>query len=162
MRHLLLAILIVTWADCDSTRRPVTGDANRGAGGDAAGGAGGDAAAGDRPGPELPWWPPRRCEPVGRLCNSHDPCVPEARCGSDGRCWPTKIIDCNDRLYCTWDVCVGNFLCDNPPKEGWCVLPVQRDGGLHHYCFRTGARHPGDPCLICDPDRDPTTWTRTC
>jgi hypothetical protein len=109
-----------------------------------------------------PLWP---CDEVGKACNPHDTCAIDAVCGPDKLCRPTSRQNCDDGLECTQDVCKGMGLCDHLPVAGTCALPATVGGGdagtgkTEVRCFKKGDRRPGEPCLLCDPDKDPKSWT---
>jgi len=115
------------------------------------------------------------CTRPGESCNAHDPCAINPICGKDKKCRPSYLQDCGDALSCTEDKCVGQGMCSNDPKTGYCVLGVKvattgggaaADGGAAtdkgsvdahvptktiFKCFKQGERNPNDPCLMCSP-----------
>lgn len=113
-------------------------------------------------------WP---CEEPGKPCNAHNPCAIDPVCGADKLCRPTSMQDCDDGLECTDDICAGMGLCENRPRAGACALPVPGSAGTDAgapdagsgktviQCFKDEEAKPGDPCMICDPDDDPTQWS---
>ena len=107
-------------------------------------------------------WP---CEEPGKSCNAHDPCAVNAICSNSKLCIPSGLQNCDDGLTCTQDLCQGMGLCQNVPQAGMCALPVKIDasdagaGSTVMRCFKKDDPHPSDPCLLCDPDTDPTKWT---
>ena len=62
------------------------------------------------------------CPEPGKTCNAHDPCAITPICGQDKKCWPTTLMNCDDKLSCTLDTCEGSGLCGNKPKAGTCAL----------------------------------------
>jgi len=122
--------------------------------------------------------PLHSCKEPGKACNAHDPCAINPICGKDKKCWPQAVMDCNDKLSCTLDTCLGSGMCQHTPKKGYCRLAVsvfgsqtckdlKLDGGGASpdagagadagtgktilCCFKEGDRKPGDQCLVCQP-----------
>ena len=108
------------------------------------------------------------CPEPGKTCNAHDPCAITPICGQDKKCWPTTLMNCDDKLSCTLDTCEGSGLCGNKPKAGTCVLGVKTGGSTDagptdagaadisvpttvFKCFKTGDKNPADPCSACNP-----------
>jgi DNA-binding beta-propeller fold protein YncE len=58
--------------------------------------------------------------------------------------------DCDDGLACTSSVCSGGK-CVHTREPGFCVIGAQ--------CVAAGAASAGNPCLGCDPAKDPTKWS---
>ena len=65
------------------------------------------------------------CKTPGKECNAHNSCAVNPVCGSDRRCRPEYLQDCDDKLQCTKNDCLGLGMCDNAPMAGWCALPVK-------------------------------------
>ncbi len=107
-------------------------------------------------------WP---CDEVGKACNPHDTCAIDAVCGEDKLCRPKSRQNCDDGLPCTQDICKGMGLCEHLPVSGTCALPAPVGGGdggpgkTEVRCFKKDERKPGEPCLLCDPDKDAKGWT---
>ena len=140
-------------------------------------------AVGDfRPSGLPPDYKPWACKNVGLSCNAHDPCAINAICSPDKLCWPQFLQDCSDGHDCTVDSCLGQGICSNLPKAGWCVLGFTQaasDGGVDSggdagkdlgtppssvfKCVQKGTVNPRDPCLACNPtegDSEPTNNTK--
>ena len=126
----------------------------------------GGATVDSRPSGLPPDYRPWACKHVGMACNAHDPCAVNAVCGADKKCWPQFLQDCSDGQDCTVDSCLGQGLCSNEPKAGWCVLGFTStsgdggaDGGIDtgttpsstFKCVAKGTVNPSDPCLACNP-----------
>lgn len=58
--------------------------------------------------------------------------------------------DCDDGLACTSSAC-SSGKCVHTREPGFCVIGAQ--------CVAAGAASAGNPCLGCDPARDPTKWS---
>ncbi|MFH1131042.1 MAG: hypothetical protein V1754_06885 [Pseudomonadota bacterium] len=99
------------------------------------------------------------CEIPGQPCNAHDPCAIDPICGNDFLCRPSSMQNCNDKLDCTDDICLGSGLCENTPQPDWCALPVTVEGKTELQCKKTDDRDPNDVCQKCDPETDKTKWT---
>ncbi len=54
-----------------------------------------------------------------------------------------------DSLSCTQDVC-SSGVCTHPVKPGFCKI-----GGT---CYSSGAKHPTNNCLTCNPGSSTTSW----
>jgi hypothetical protein len=93
--------------------------------------------------------------PTGASCNAHDSCVLSAVCKEDGRCHPEQVQNCDDDLDCTVDTCKGPGVCDNVPKDGFCVVSVKGKPT----CFADKAANPEDPCLFCDAKASGKAWS---
>ena len=99
---------------------------------------------------------PYACTKPGKSCNAHDACAVHPVCGTDKKCWPQFLMDCDDGLSCTLDSCAGLGLCNNAPTKGYCVVGVSTtdDAGTPSTTFKCvtkGTKKPGDPCLACAP-----------
>jgi hypothetical protein len=110
-----------------------------------------------------PLW---KCDTPGMTCNPHDPCAINPVCGEDLLCRPAGLMNCDDELSCTKDICMGSGLCKHEPAEGQCALPVRVGSGADAgpaetvvRCFKEGDAHPEDPCLKCDPTENPSKWS---
>ena len=57
---------------------------------------------------------------------------------------------CDDGLECTSDLCTIEGLCTHTIAPGACLIEGQ--------CVVSGALHPDNPCLQCEPSSDPTQW----
>ena len=79
----------------------------------------------------------------GELCTHSDSC-------NGGFCFGV-VYTCSDGLACTSDQCDGAGLCEFLPDGSSCVI-----GGV---CHAKGASKPGQPCLVCDPDANPSSWS---
>jgi len=113
---------------------------------------------------------PYKCTTPGKSCNAHDACAFNPICGSDFKCWPEYLMDCDDKLACTTDKCMGLGLCSNLPKAGWCRVMYRTgkdDGGVpitEPRCVKEGTRKPDDACYACAPTKydagakDNTKW----
>ena len=129
------------------------------------------------------------CKTPGQRCNAHNPCAINPICGTDKKCRPQSIMNCDDGLDCTDDRCLGMGVCQNTAKKDYCALPVRvggppRDGGTSSdastdggvkdsgasavdygvarteiKCFKKGARRPSDVCMQCDPATDGKRWS---
>ena len=131
-----------------------------------------DAAVPDQTASNLPdgYGPLYGCTKVGQACNAHDPCAINPICGPDKKCRPSFLQDCSDSLACTVDKCLGQGLCSNDPKAGFCALPVKTGGSSDAgggadagaspdaalfstviKCFKKDERNPNDQCQICKP-----------
>lgn len=79
----------------------------------------------------------------GDFCNGAETCAGgacqagQAPCADDG-------LDCTDTCDEATDAC-------DVLQTGWCLV----DGA----CATSGAVHPDNPCLACDPDADPNAWS---
>ena len=110
--------------------------------------------------PALPKsYKPYKCNKPGKSCNAHDPCAFNPVCGQDNKCWPEYLMDCNDKLGCTVDKCLGLGMCSNIPKKGFCRVMYRvgiDDGGVPvtvPKCVAIGTRKPDDPCMGCQPSQ---------
>ena len=99
------------------------------------------------------------CPSPGKACNAHDPCAINPICGSDKKCHPQALQDCDDGLSCTLDSCSGMGMCSNTPKAGTCAVPVKGSSGTQIKCFKMGAKSPQDPCLGCNPSTSTKKWS---
>ena len=106
-------------------------------------------------------WPdsfvPYKCSTPGKSCNAHNACAFNPVCGADFKCWPEYLMDCDDKLDCTTDKCMGLGLCKNTPTVGFCKVQYKTgtdDGGVpvtEPKCVAVGTRKPDDPCMGCSP-----------
>ena len=100
-----------------------------------------------------------KCSKPGQACNPHDPCAFNPVCGPDLLCRPEYLMDCDDKLDCTEDRCIGLGMCSNLPKAGWCRVMYKTgtdDGGVpvtEPRCVKEGTRKPDDPCYGCAPTK---------
>jgi hypothetical protein len=122
----------------------------------------GDGGAGADLRSDTTWVPPdgygplAPCAVPGQPCDAGDPCAINAVCGEDRRCHPSKVQNCDDGLACTRDSCKGLGLCENRPEPGFCVAG---EPGEPPACVGAGSKRPTDPCLICDPGKNPLGWS---
>ncbi len=89
----------------------------------------------------------------------------------------SKDADCDDKDPCTDDGCV-NATCSNLPKKcpggatcqvgvcdpstGACGLGVADNNCyIDNTCLASGAKHPTDGCLTCQPTKSQTAWSLT-
>ena len=100
-----------------------------------------------------------KCSKPGQACNPHDPCAFNPVCGPDLLCRPEYLMDCDDKLDCTEDRCIGLGMCSNLPKAGWCRVMYKTgtdDGGVpvtEPRCVKEGTRKPDDPSYGCAPTK---------
>ncbi|PIE18651.1 MAG: hypothetical protein CSA66_04280, partial [Proteobacteria bacterium] len=81
-------------------------------------------------------------------CSDGSPCSTDDHCDGAGKC--IGDTSCADSLSCTVDVCTFGG-CDNSQvAAGRCLI----DGR----CVNAGP-NPDNPCLVCNPDRDPRAWS---
>jgi hypothetical protein len=105
-----------------------------------------------------PGYKPYPCSKPGLACNPHDPCAVNPVCGADNKCWPEFLQNCDDKLDCTVDRCMGQGVCSNQPKTGYCVVGIKTgvdDGGVpqsEFKCVTRGTKKPDDPCWACNPN----------
>lgn len=96
---------------------------------------------------------------IGKPCNAHDACAidpicrPSAASPTGGVCIADNYQNCDDGLECTEDICAGQGICENPPKDGFCALRVRENGETKVKCFAKDETKPDDECQICDPDK---------
>ncbi len=125
-------------------------------------------------------WPRYKCTKPGKACNAHDPCAINPICGKDLICRPERMMNCDDGLACTTDICASAGVCKNNPKPGSCKIGVRVPKGTKcsgvkmdagtpteagadasgvametiFCCFSKGDKKPGDPCMACQPTTD--------
>lgn len=99
------------------------------------------------------------CETPGQACNAHDTCAINPICGNDFLCRPSSYQNCDDGLECTLDICEGNGLCKNEPKDDWCSAPVTESSVSVIKCFQAEDRNPDDSCKKCDPEKKKDGWS---
>ncbi|MEC8022883.1 MAG: hypothetical protein VX223_03050, partial [Myxococcota bacterium] len=99
---------------------------------------------------------------AGQLaCNDDDPCTTNDSCGGgacEGVAVPGCITGaacplsgpCDDGLACTADSCVAGT-CTAQLATDHCII----DGA----CIASGAANPSNPCQICAPGADTSSWT---
>ena len=124
-----------------------------------------------------------KCKEPGKTCNAHDPCAINPICSKDGWCRPETMMNCDDGLACTTDICASAGVCKNTPKAGYCKIGVRvplgtkcsgikmdagviadsggdsgADAGVAmetiSCCFTSGTNNPADPCQSCAPTTD--------
>jgi len=59
--------------------------------------------------------------------------------------------DCDDKLFCTTDVCTPQKVCKITVIPGGCLI-----GGV---CVKKGESAPGNTCSVCDPTGSLYAWT---
>ena len=89
-----------------------------------------------------------KCNNPGKACNAHDACAINPICGKDGLCRPTLMQDCNDKLPCTVDKCLGSGMCSNLPAPGKCKLAVRVPVGTTCKQLHSDAGVPMDAGLV--------------
>jgi len=85
----------------------------------------------------------------GVECDDGNPCTVSDWC-TDGVCTGVEHV-CDDFRACTLDKCDGLGNCQFTLKVGRCLI-----NGL---CALDGSNKPGNPCLFCNPAKDPFSWT---
>ena len=93
--------------------------------------------------------PPEICPVNGVACDDEDPCSYDDRC-MDGACGGT-VYSCDDGRSCTEDSCDGKGACAFVRMDGYCLI-----NGL---CVEDGKGLPGNWCVKCLVDTDPSKWT---
>ena len=116
--------------------------------------------------------------PVPGPCTDGDPCTLGDTC-KNGTCTPSVAVTCDDGNPCTDDICNPGIGClhkaastpvpciaDTDPctldicEGGGCVakmlLSVCKIGGS---CVPAGGKADSNPCLVCEPGKDPNGWT---
>lgn len=78
------------------------------------------------------------CVP-GEACDDGDPCTLNDFC-KGGFCGGTPL-DCGDDLECTHDNCLPEGECDNPLRNGFCLID--------EVCFADGDPNPASGCQEC-------------
>lgn len=105
----------------------------------------------------------RSCEPgrsktawtskaAGAACEDGLFCTIGETCSAAGACSGAAANSCSDNLGCTEDSCdeTGNR-CTHGASAG-CAIEAR--------CIAENTPQNDDPCLVCDPARSATTWTR--
>lgn len=81
-------------------------------------------------------------------CEDGQPCTHSDKCVA-GSCFGVSYV-CNDGLPCTTDTCDGTGACLYPPDVGKCAIDFA--------CYDHGDGQPGNSCLQCDANLNPTDW----
>jgi len=85
---------------------------------------------------------------VGSPCDDGNACTHSDQCGA-GLCQGVPYA-CVDGLPCTTDNCDGDGGCLFPPIPGKCAIDFA--------CYDHGDGQPGNSCLRCDAQLNPTDW----
>ncbi|MCB9735738.1 MAG: hypothetical protein H6745_24395 [Deltaproteobacteria bacterium] len=88
------------------------------------------------------------CDADGDGCTVGDSC-------QGGACRAGASPDCSDGVECTAGACVSTgpdaYVCDHELLAVACRVDEA--------CWQAGEEAPGNPCLVCDPETSPTSWT---
>ncbi len=82
-------------------------------------------------------------------CDDLDPCTVDDFC-TDGVC-QGKLIDCDDGLDCTEDLCLPDGGCDHPLRPDWCFI--------EEVCYKEGTPAPEAPCMECITSVSQDQWS---
>ena len=85
----------------------------------------------------------------GGTCDDNNACSKDDKCIA-GQC-TGSAYDCDSELWCVTTVCDGEGGCDGTTQDGSCLI-----GGA---CYQSGAYHPNNECLQCEPGTSQTSWT---
>ncbi len=101
---------------------------------------------------EADTWTPPPCT-VGVPCNDGQQCTIDDTClqQADGAfCRGTEYV-CDDGRECTADECDGEGGCEQPIKDGWCLL--------NNTCIPHGTVSGTNACERCDSDGSKIGWS---
>ena len=90
-----------------------------------------------------------RC-PEKTPCDDGDPCTTQDECDAEGVCRGVPYT-CDDGLFCTRNVCLGDGDCEFVMRAGHCRI----DG----VCYREGDASPTNPCVECTTPASSIGWT---
>ena len=114
--------------------------------------------------------------PNTATCTDDDPCTSGDGCVG-GTCAHTSALECDDQNPCTLDTCNSALGCSSIPTEGTCLadadpctddvciagkcvgVPSVTVCQIGSICVPGGVTSDANPCLICAPNVDATTWT---
>jgi hypothetical protein len=83
-------------------------------------------------------------------CDDLSVCSESSKC-LQGVCTAVGPL-CDDGLGCTEDICTEDNDCENPVKDGFCLID--------NLCVVSGTAQEGTAgCMICDPVLDSTKWS---
>ncbi len=90
-------------------------------------------------------------------CDDGDPCTEGDHCGDDGVCVVGELVDCDDGVACTEDVCFAaeetdaGWACTHPTASGHCLID--------EVCYASGESADGDECAACVSEISQDAWS---
>lgn len=88
--------------------------------------------------------------PAGTACDDGAFCTVSDECDGSGACGGSAR-DCSDALGCTTEMC--------DESSDSCLAMVDTGCLVDAACVPTGGANPANPCEVCDPTRDPMSWS---
>ena len=89
--------------------------------------------------------------PDGEACDDEDPCTFDDQCDEETGGCAGVAYDCDDELFCTDDVCLGDGDCEFPQRPGFCFIEGE--------CWWDGDEHPEEPCMECVTAEATDDWS---